>query len=78
MADGFVGYSEFTDIVTDHFGFDVQSNEFFAVVNVDFGADHLGQDDHVSDMGLHGDFLTFFACFLGCSHFLQKYALLGG
>ena len=51
MADGFVGGGVFAEVVADVFDFDVEGEEFFAVVDADGEADHFGEDDHVAVVG---------------------------
>jgi hypothetical protein len=54
--------------VTCHLGLDLNSIENLAVVNTDYTANHFGDDDHVSEVGLdncgflvRGSFLLGFA-----------------
>ena len=42
MADGFVGGGVFAEVVADVFDFDVEGEEFFAVVDAEGEADHFG------------------------------------
>ena len=51
VADGFVGGGVFAEVVADVFDFDVEGEEFFAVVDGDGEADHFGEDDHVAVVG---------------------------
>jgi len=51
VADGFVGGGVFAEVVADVFDFDVEGEEFFAVVDADGEADHFGEDDHVAVVG---------------------------
>ena len=39
--------------MADHLGLDFDRVEDFAVVDTDDGTDHLGDDDHVTEVGLH-------------------------
>ena len=57
VADGFVGGGVFAEVVADVFDFDVEGEEFFAVVDAEGEADHFGEDDHVAVVGAdHGGF----------------------
>ena len=42
VADGFVGGGVFAEVVADVFDFDVEGEEFFAVVDAEGEADHFG------------------------------------
>jgi len=53
VSDRSVGNGELTQIVTNHIGLDVHNVEHLAVVHSDGGADHLRDNDHVSEVGLH-------------------------
>jgi len=41
------------EVVTDHLGLDFNLIEGFALIDSDDASDHLGHDDHVSQVGLH-------------------------
>ena len=40
--------------MTDHVGLNFNLVEGLAVVNTENGSNHLGDDDHVTEMGAHG------------------------
>jgi len=52
VSDWLVRHREFSQIVTDHFWLDFDLVEHLSVVDADNGADHLGNDDDRSKMGL--------------------------
>ena len=52
MLDGPVRARELGEVVADHLGLDFDRVEDFAVVDTDDGTDHLGDDDHVAEVGL--------------------------
>ena len=52
VLDGLVGDGELAKVVTDHLGLDLDLVEGLAVVDADDGAGHLGDDDHVPEVGL--------------------------
>lgn len=54
VLDGLVGDGELAEVVASHFGLDFNLVEGLAVVDTDDGADHLGDDDHVTEVGLDG------------------------
>ena len=54
VLDGFVGHREFSQVVTDHLWLDFDRGKGLSVVDAADGAGHLGDDDHVSEMGLDG------------------------
>jgi len=54
MLDWLVGDRELAQIMTNHLGFDFNLVECFALVDSDDASDHLGHDDHVSQVRLHG------------------------
>ena len=53
VLDGAVRDGELGEVVADHLGLDLDRVEDLAVVDADDGADHLGDDDHVTEVGLH-------------------------
>ena len=77
MSNRFVSDSEFAYVVANHFGLNVYSNEFLAVVNIDFGAYHFGQDNHVTYVGFNCKFFSFFTGFLGFAHFFEHLMFRG-
>ena len=73
MANGFVRQRELTEVMSDHLWFDFNLVEGFTVVNTDDASDHVGKDDHVSEMGFHnGRFLVGESFFLGLAEFLHQ------
>jgi len=54
VLHGFVGDGELAEVVANHFGFDFNLVESFSLVDTNDAADHLGHDDHVSQMRLDG------------------------
>eukprot|EP01084_Bolivina_argentea_P298334 514089_1 len=54
VLDGLVGQRELGQVVGDHLSLDLNSVELLAVVDTDDGADHLGHDDHVAQVGADG------------------------
>ena len=53
MRDASAGQGEFTEVVPDHFGTDLDLDERLAVVHGDALADELGEDDHVTAVRAH-------------------------
>jgi hypothetical protein len=54
VTDGAVGDGELSEVVSDHLGHDAHKVEYLAVVHSDVGVDHLGDDQHISKVGLDG------------------------
>lgn len=54
MADGLVRHGELGEVVAGHLGLDLNGVEDLSVVDTDNGTDHLGDDDHVTEVGLDG------------------------
>lgn len=54
VTGGDVGHGELAKVVTDHLGLDLGVDEETTGVDSDHGADHLGDDDHVTKVGLDG------------------------
>merc|ERR1712168_919320 len=54
MLDWLVGDRELAQVMTNHLGFDFNLVECFALVDSDDASDHLGHDDHVPQVRLHG------------------------
>ena len=54
VEDGAVRESEFGEVVTDHFTLNFDVLEGVAVVDGNDGADHLGHDDHVTEVSADG------------------------
>ena len=50
----FGGSGEFTEVMPDHFGADLDFDKGLAVVHGDALADELGEDDHVTAVRAHG------------------------
>lgn len=73
VLNGFVGQDEFTQVVTDHFRFNFNLAEIFAVIDTDDRAGHFGNDNHVSQVGLDNfGFLIWRSLFLGFAQFLDQ------
>jgi hypothetical protein len=49
-----LGDGELGEVVANHLGLDLDRVELLAGVDADDGADHLGDDDHVAEVGLDG------------------------
>jgi hypothetical protein len=45
---------ELSEVMADHFGLDFNLVENLTVVDGNDGANHLGNDDHITEMGLDG------------------------
>lgn len=52
MLDGLVRDRELSEVVTDHLGLDLDLVELLAGVDANNGADHLGDDKHVTEVSL--------------------------
>lgn len=52
VLDGLVGDGELTKVVTSHLRLDLNLVEGLTVVDTNDGADHLGNNDHVPEVGL--------------------------
>jgi hypothetical protein len=52
VLDGLVGDGELSEVVSNHLGLDLDLVEGLSVVDTDDGTDHLGDDDHVTEVGL--------------------------
>lgn len=52
VPDGLVRDGKFSEVHTDHLGLHLDTAEHLAVVNTNDGTDHLGDDDHVTEVGL--------------------------
>lgn len=73
VLDWFVGNGELGEVVTDHLRSDFDLVENFSVVDSDDGADHLWNDDHVSQMGLDWSWLLVCrSVLLGLSELLDE------
>ena len=53
MSDRAVSDGELTQVVTNHIGLDVHNVEHLSVVHSDGGANHLRNNKHISEVGLH-------------------------
>lgn len=68
---------EFTEVVTGHLRLDFHGGERLSVVDTTDGSDHLGDDDHVSQVGLDGGrLLVGCGILLGLSQLLEKTEVL--
>mmetsp|Transcript_12847 Transcript_12847/g.22922 ORF Transcript_12847/g.22922 Transcript_12847/m.22922 type:complete len:208 (-) Transcript_12847:71-694(-) len=54
VGHGLVGDRELAEVEADHLGLHLHQGVLVAVVHTQHGADHLGQDEHVAQVGLHG------------------------
>ncbi len=54
MTNGVVSDGELAEVVADHISLDLDQVEDLAVVHSDLSTDHLGDDDHVAEVGLDG------------------------
>lgn len=54
VTGGDVGHGELAKVVTDHLGLDLGVDEEATGVDADHGANHLGNNDHVTQVGLDG------------------------
>lgn len=54
VAGGDVGHGELAEVVADHLGLDLGVDKEATGVDADHGADHLGDDNHVTQVGLDG------------------------
>ncbi|GMT29326.1 hypothetical protein PFISCL1PPCAC_20623, partial [Pristionchus fissidentatus] len=54
VLDRLVGDGELSEVVSDHLRLDLSLVEDLSVVDSDDGSDHLGEDDHVTEVGLDG------------------------
>lgn len=57
VLDWLVGQAELAQVVTDHLSLDFNLIEGLAVVHTDHAADHLGDDDGVTQVGLDHSWL---------------------
>lgn len=53
VLNGLVGDGELAEVVANHLRLDFHGGENLAVVHADYRANHLGDDDHVPEVGLH-------------------------
>ena len=53
VPDRLVGNSKFSKVHADHFGFNLNTTEHLSVVDSNNRSNHLGDDDHVTQMGLN-------------------------
>ena len=52
VTNGLVGQGELSKVVSAHVGSNLNGSPVLSTVNFDNGTDHIGSDDHVSDVGL--------------------------
>jgi hypothetical protein len=52
VLDGLVGDGELSEVVSNHLGLDLDLVEGLSVVDTDNGTDHLGDDNHVTEVSL--------------------------
>jgi len=73
VEDGAVGESEFGEVVTDHFTLNFDVLEGVTVVDGNDGSDHLGHDDHITEVGADGrGLLTDLGELLGLAELLHE------
>ncbi len=73
MLDGLVGDGELAQVATNKVRLDLNIDELLSVVDTDDGADHLWEDDSVSEVGLDGDWLlTISNILLSLGQFLDQ------
>jgi hypothetical protein len=73
VLDRLVGQTELAQVVSDHLSLDFDLVERLAVVHTDDAADHLGDDDGVTQVGLnHGWLLQWRRLFLHLAQLLQQ------
>ena len=53
VLDGLVGHGELTEVLSNHLSLDFASGPVFSRVDFADGADHIGHDDGVTEVGLH-------------------------
>lgn len=54
VLDGLVGHGVLSEVLAHHLGLDLDGGPVLAGVDLADGADHLGHDDGVTEVGLHG------------------------
>jgi len=54
VLHGLVSDGEFTEVVANHLGLDFNLVKGLSLVDTDDAADHLGHDDHITQMSLDG------------------------
>ena len=73
VLNGLVGDGELSEVVTNHLGLDLDLVEGLSVVDTNDGTDHLGDDDHVTEMGLDdGGLLVDGGILLGLTQLLDQ------
>ena len=73
VLDRLIGDAELTEIMANHLRLDLHLVEGLAVVNTNNASDHLGDDDHVTKMGLYTFWLLKSGClFLGFTESLNE------
>lgn len=73
VLDRLVRDGEFTQVVSDHLGFDFDLVELLSRVYTDHGSDHLWHNDHVSEMCLDKVWLLVgLSLLLGLSQLLDQ------
>lgn len=72
VTDRLVSDGEFTEVVASHLRLNLDGGEGLAVVDTNNGTNHLGHDDHVSEVGLnHSRLLVGAGLSLGLSELLD-------
>jgi hypothetical protein len=73
VSGGGVGDGELTEVHADHLGLDLNGGEGLSVVDTNNRANHLGEDEHVSQVGLdHGGLLVGAGGELGLSQLVDE------
>lgn len=73
VTDRLVSDGEFTEVVASHLRLNLDGGEGLAVVDTNNGTNHLGHDDHVSEVGLnHSRLLVGAGLSLGLSELLDE------
>ncbi|EPY39590.1 small subunit ribosomal protein S15e [Angomonas deanei] len=73
VEHGVVGHGELTEVAADHLTLDLNVTEEVTVVDADDGTDHLGGDDHITEVGADGlGLLTNLDVLLGLAEALQE------
>lgn len=78
VGNSLVGHSELSEIVSDHFGFNIDLSEPISFVNIDDGLNHGRENDAVSKMSFDGlGLLNSGTVLLGLDQFLDESSVSG-
>lgn len=73
VLGGLVGDGELAEVVTDHLSTNFDVGELLTVVDTNNGANHLGDDDDITEVGLDdGGLLVFASLTLGLAQLLEE------